>query len=69
MAPTGTPAAVIGRVNQDVNSVVKIPEIADRLLGFGIYGPGGTPEELGRFLRSERENYAKAVKAAGVLPE
>jgi tripartite-type tricarboxylate transporter receptor subunit TctC len=69
MAPTGTPGAVIARVNQDVNTVVKIPEVAGRLLGFGMYGPGGTPESLARFLRSERENYAKAVKAAGIAPE
>ena len=49
--------------------MLKNPDLAGRILGFGMYGGGGTPEELGRFLQSARENYAKAVKAAGVLPE
>lgn len=64
LAPTGTPAEIVRKVNADVNDAVRVPEIAARLLGFGIYDPGGTPEQLGRFLRAERENFGKAVKAA-----
>jgi tripartite-type tricarboxylate transporter receptor subunit TctC len=69
LAPAGTPAQVVARVNTDVNAVVKLPEVANRLLGFGIYEPGGTPEQLAKFLRAERDNYARAVKAAGIEPE
>ena len=69
LAPAGTPPEVVATINRDTNTVLKMPEIAARLLGFGIYDPGGTPEELARFVRSERANYAKAVKAAGIKPE
>jgi tripartite-type tricarboxylate transporter receptor subunit TctC len=69
LAPAGTPRTVIDRLNKDVNTVLKSPEMLERLLGFGIYDPGGTPEDLARFLRAERENYAKAVKAARIEPE
>jgi tripartite-type tricarboxylate transporter receptor subunit TctC len=69
LAPTGTPADVVRKVNTDVNTVVKQPDTAARLLGFGMYEPGGTPEDLAKFLRAERENYAKAVRAAKIEPE
>lgn len=69
LAPAGTPQDVVARINKDVNTVLASPAMSERQLGFGIYGGGGTPEDLGRFLREERENYGKAVKAAGILPE
>ncbi len=69
LAPAGTPAEVVRKVNADVNTVVKQPDMAARLLGFGMYEPGGTPEQLAAFLRTERENYANAVKAARLEKE
>jgi tripartite-type tricarboxylate transporter receptor subunit TctC len=69
VAPTGMPAEVVAKVNGDINALVKAPDIASRLLAFGLYDPGGTPEDLARFLRAERTNYAQAVKAAGIQPE
>lgn len=69
LAPAGTPPQVIARLNQDANAVLRTPEMRARLEGFGIYDPGGTPEELARYMRDERERYAKAVKAAGIEPE
>jgi len=69
LAPTGTPKEVIARINKDVNTVIASPAMSERQLGFGVYGGGGSPEELGEFLRRERQNYGKAVKAAGIQPE
>ena len=69
LAPTGTPQEVITRLNRDANTVLRAPATVERLLGFGIYDPGGTPEELAKFIRAERANYAKAVKAAGIRAE
>jgi tripartite-type tricarboxylate transporter receptor subunit TctC len=69
LAPTGTPKEVIARINKDVNTVIASPAMSERQLGFGIYGGGGSPEDLGEFLREERASYGKAVKAAGIQPE
>jgi tripartite-type tricarboxylate transporter receptor subunit TctC len=69
LAPTGTPSEIVAKLNKDANTVLREPKMVERLLGFGIYDPGGTPEELGKFIASERENYARAVKAAGIQPE
>ena len=69
LAPTGTPAHAVARINKDTNTVLASPAISERQIGFGIYGGGGTPEDLAKFLRQERESYAKAVTAAGIEPE
>jgi tripartite-type tricarboxylate transporter receptor subunit TctC len=69
LAPTGTPADIVRKVNADLNAVAKQPEIAARLLGFGMYEPGGTPEDLAKFLQAERANYGKAVRAARLEKE
>jgi tripartite-type tricarboxylate transporter receptor subunit TctC len=69
MAPAGTPPDVIARINRDANTVLQSPAMVARLAGLGIYDAGGTPEQLASFLRSERDAYARAVKAAAIEPE
>jgi tripartite-type tricarboxylate transporter receptor subunit TctC len=69
LAPAGTPREAVDRLNRDANTVLRAPAMVERLAGFGIYEPGGTPQELARFLRSERERYARAAKAARIEPQ
>jgi tripartite-type tricarboxylate transporter receptor subunit TctC len=70
LAPTGTPAAVIQRVNRDMDKVLADPDIAQRLFDFGLVNEGaGTPESLNDFLRAERERWSKLVKEIGLQPE
>jgi tripartite-type tricarboxylate transporter receptor subunit TctC len=70
LAPTGTPAAVIQRVNRDMDKVLADPEIAQRLYDFGLVNEGaGTTESLNDFLRAERERWSKLVKEIGLQPE
>jgi tripartite-type tricarboxylate transporter receptor subunit TctC len=70
LAPAGTPAGIIQRVNRDLDRVLADPEIAQRLYDFGLVNEGaGTPESLNDFLRAERERWAKLVKEIGLQPE
>lgn len=69
MAPAGTPDEVVRRLTAEVNTIVKIPEIATRLTAFGMYNSGGTTEALAQFLRSERVKWAETLKAARIEPE
>ena len=70
LAPTGTPAGVIQRVNRDMDRVLTDPEVAQRLYDFGLVNEGaGTPESLNDFLRAERERWATLVKEIGLQPE
>ena len=70
LAPAGTPAAVIQRVNRDMDRVLTDPEVAQRLFDLGLVNEGaGTAESLNDFLRAERERWAKLVKDIGLQPE
>jgi tripartite-type tricarboxylate transporter receptor subunit TctC len=70
VAPTGTPAAVVERVNRDVNALLADKDVAERI---GVIGPivdaGMNVDAVGAFLRAEAVNWAAAVREIGVLPE
>jgi tripartite-type tricarboxylate transporter receptor subunit TctC len=70
VAPAGTAAPVVQRMNRDMNSVLGETEIAQRLYDLGLINEGaGTPESLSEFLRAERERWTKLVKQIGLQPE
>ncbi len=70
LAPTGTPAGIVQRVNREMDRVLADPEIAQRLYDFGLVNEGaGTPEALNEFLRAERSRWTKLVKEIGLQPE
>jgi tripartite-type tricarboxylate transporter receptor subunit TctC len=70
LAPAGTPANVVQRVNREMDRVLADPEVAQRLFDLGLVNEGaGTPESLNEFLRAERARWAKLVKDIGLQPE
>lgn len=70
VAPTGTPQEVIQRANRDLDSVMKDPEVVQKLRGMGIFADGAdTPEGFGAFIRSELATWGKVVKEIGLKPE
>ncbi len=68
-APTGTPRAVINRLNQEVVKALAAPDMRDRMATVGIDPWPGTPEQLGELLRSETIRYAAIAKSAGLQKE
>ena len=70
VAPTGTPAAVVQRVNRDVNAVLADKGVAERIATIGpIVDASMGVEQVAAFLRSEHQNWAAATKEIGLLPE
>ena len=65
-APAKTPAAVIGRLNQEIVRVLKTPEAKDRLFNAGLEAVGSSPEELAAFVKSEMSRLGKVIKDAGI---
>jgi tripartite-type tricarboxylate transporter receptor subunit TctC len=66
-APAKTPKPVIQRLNTTVNRV--LPELRERYENLGMDLGGGTAEEFGAFLRTERDKWARVVKASGAKVE
>lgn len=70
LAPTGTPAAIVQRVNREMDKALTEPDMAQKLYDFGLVNEGaGTPESMNEFLRAERERWGKLVQAIGMKPE
>ncbi|MBJ7263780.1 MAG: tripartite tricarboxylate transporter substrate binding protein [Burkholderiaceae bacterium] len=66
LAPVKTPAAVIKRINADLNAVLKDPEVARAMLGAGAEPRPGTPEEFGQFIDEELNKWRRLIKDAGI---
>jgi len=69
LAPAGTPRDVIAKLNAEVQRILGLPDVRERLLSLGTEPTGGSPEQLAAFLRRETEQSSKALIAAGVKPE
>lgn len=64
-APAATSRELINRINGDINRVMKLPDVMQRLAGDGVEAVGTTPEQFGSYLRQEIAKWGKVVKASG----
>lgn len=69
VAPTGTPDAIVAKLNQVLNDILAEPAIVARFRELGIDAVGGTPEALDRFIAAETERWRVIIKEAGIQPE
>lgn len=65
LAPTGTPAPVVQRLNTELNTVLAKPAIKEKLISLGAEPVLTSPEQTVAFMKSELEIWAGAVKASG----
>ncbi|HZS66776.1 MAG TPA: tripartite tricarboxylate transporter substrate binding protein [Burkholderiales bacterium] len=65
-APAGTPAAIVGRANRDVNELLKEADVREVLAKQGLEPAGGTPDALGARVKRELANWTRVVNAAGI---
>ena len=66
--PAGTPRELINRLNQELRKTLTNPELVKRLDSVGVETRTSTPEELGRFVKSESARFGKVIKSAGIKP-
>lgn len=66
VGPRGMPAPLVQRMSEDINRVLAMPDIAQRLDEFGAEDAGGSPQKFAAFIVSEHAKWAKVVKDAGV---
>ena len=65
-APAGTPGGVIGRLNTDVNALLRRTDVRELLARQGMIPAGGTPERFGELVRKELVRWSRVVAAAGI---
>lgn len=66
LAPKGTPAAIIERLNAEINKAMQAPEIAERVKALGAAPAPGTAERFCQFMVDERAKWGGIARAANI---
>ncbi len=66
LAPAGTPAAVVTRLNTELNAVLNDATVREKLRVMGIEPAPGTPEQYRDEIRRDLDRYGAVVKSAGI---
>jgi len=66
LAPAGTPAAVVAKLNADLNAVVRSPDVVQKFGTQGIEVTGGSPADFTAFLKQDLAKYQKLVARANI---
>jgi tripartite-type tricarboxylate transporter receptor subunit TctC len=69
IGPAGIPGPLVARINQEINGILKAPDMRERLLKEGAEPRTGTPEEFAAAMASDLRKWAKVVKSAGIKPQ
>ena len=67
--PVRTPKAVITKLNAELERLLKLPEVRERMLTLGLDPAGGTTETFAAFVRADIARWAKVIKDTGVRAE
>jgi tripartite-type tricarboxylate transporter receptor subunit TctC len=68
-APAGTPTAIISRLNNELNRILKMPDVREQLAAQGAEAGGNTPEQFKKFTADEISKWARVIKASGARIE
>jgi tripartite-type tricarboxylate transporter receptor subunit TctC len=69
LAPARTPTEIIQRLNQEVRAILDLPDVKQRLIGFGVEPTATSPAEMTEMIRRESAQWAKVIRQAGIKPE
>ena len=69
LTSTGTPTALINRLNSEIIKAVNAPDTQQRFTTAGVEPMTSTPEQFGQFIRSEAVRFGKVIKDAGIKGE
>jgi len=66
VGPGKMPAAMAQRMNEDINKVLAMPDVKEKLDQYGAEDGGGTAQQFAEFIRVEQQKWAKVIKDAKV---
>ena len=61
LAPAGTPADIVAKVNKDLQQVLALPDVQQQLLAQGAVAHGGSAAEFATLIASDRRKYARII--------
>ena len=69
VAPAATSREVVAKINAEIQRVMALPEVKEKLIAQGLTLSGGTPEQFGAYIRSEHAKWGNLIKDAGIKAE
>jgi len=69
VVPAATPAAIVARLNEEINSALGEKDLKDRLTSLGAEISTGTPKQFTDYIAREIPKWAKVVKDSGARPD
>ena len=68
-APKNTPAAIIERLNKEINAGIADSKLKSRFAELGSLAFVGSPSDFGKFIADETDKWTKVIKFAGIRAE
>jgi tripartite-type tricarboxylate transporter receptor subunit TctC len=68
-APKNTPAEIIAKLNNEINTGLADPKLKVRLADLGGTVIAGSPADFGKLIADESEKWGKVIRAANIKPE
>lgn len=65
-APTGTPEAILTRLNRELIAVLAKPEVRERFATLGVKALGSTPAELAAIVKNDNAKWGRIIRDAGI---
>jgi len=69
VAPAGTPADIVDKLNREIAKIIATPGFHERMAAIGVDVVGTTPAAYAKILSDDYEKWGKVVVAAGIKPE
>ena len=67
--PVGTPAAIVQRLNEALNSAAHSPDVRERLQAQALEPVGGTPQQFAEYVKAEVAKWGRIVQETGSKPD
>ena len=64
--PAATPAPVVQKLSDEINRILRLPEVSGKIEALGLQVGGGKPEEFQKIVRSDATIYARIIKEANI---
>ena len=69
IAPAGTPAAIVDRLNREINAILAAPDVTEQFATMGVSALGGSKAQFATLLEEEEKKWAEVIRKADIKPE
>ena len=69
IGPSKLSPDIIGKIHNEVKRIIALPDVSEKLTSLGSRPQAKTPQEMGKWLASEKDKWAKVIKASGLKLE